>query len=144
MTEGNRRAILAALLANAGIAVAKLFAWMVTGAASLLAESIHSLADVTNQSLLILGGARAAREPTPEQWKEGELWRPVVSELGQRLLLRAYRRPPLPAEIDRLSELVDRSRQNGDSFPRAMQLALQTVLVSPNPKSWAFFRDVIA
>jgi hypothetical protein len=72
------------------------------------------------------------REPTPEQWEEGELWRPVVSELGQRLLLRAYRRPPLPAEIDRLSELVDRSRQNGDSFPRAMQLALQTVLVSPN------------
>ena len=66
VTEGNRRAILAALFANLGIAIAKFVAWSITGAASLLAEAVHSVADVTNQALLILGGARAAREPTPE------------------------------------------------------------------------------
>ncbi len=60
-TGGNTRAILAAMLANAGIAVAKFVAFLVTGSASLLAESIHSLADTSNQGLLILGGKRAQK-----------------------------------------------------------------------------------
>ncbi len=48
MQEGNRRAIIAALTANLGIAIAKLIAWMVTGAASMLAEFVHSVADTGN------------------------------------------------------------------------------------------------
>ncbi|MGA7228894.1 MAG: cation diffusion facilitator family transporter [Acidimicrobiia bacterium] len=60
-TGGNTKAILAAMLANAGIAVAKFVAFLVTGSASLLAESIHSLADTSNQGLLILGGKRAKK-----------------------------------------------------------------------------------
>jgi len=50
--------------ANLGIALSKLAAFAVTGAASLLAESIHSLADTGNQGLLFLGGARSKREAT--------------------------------------------------------------------------------
>lgn len=65
MTEGSRRAILAALLANLGIAAAKFVAFLVTGAASMLAETIHSLADTGNQALLFLGGSRALRPATP-------------------------------------------------------------------------------
>jgi len=64
MTEGSRRAILAAFAANAGIAVAKFVGFFATGAASLLAEAVHSVADSANQGLLILGGARSGREPT--------------------------------------------------------------------------------
>jgi cation diffusion facilitator family transporter len=64
--EGSRRAIVAAFIANLGIAVAKLAAFLVTGAASMLAESIHSFADTGNQGLLFLGGARSRREPTAE------------------------------------------------------------------------------
>ena len=64
MHEGSRRAIMAAFLANAGIFVAKLVAFAFTGAASMLAESIHSLADTGNQGLLFLGGSRARKEPT--------------------------------------------------------------------------------
>jgi len=66
MTDGGRRAILAAALANMGIAVAKFVAFLVTGASSMLAESVHSVADTANQGLLILGGHRAARPPTDE------------------------------------------------------------------------------
>jgi cation diffusion facilitator family transporter len=62
--EGSRKAILAALLANAGIAIAKLIGFVLTGAASLLAESVHSLADTSNQALLLLGAARSKREAT--------------------------------------------------------------------------------
>lgn len=62
-TAGGTRAIIAALLANLGIAIAKFAGFLVTGASSMLAESIHSLADTGNQGLLILGGARARRAP---------------------------------------------------------------------------------
>ena len=65
MQEGSKKAILAALLANAGIAVAKFVGFLVTGAASMLAEAIHSVADTSNQGLLLLGGTRARRRATP-------------------------------------------------------------------------------
>lgn len=52
---------MAALLANLGIAVGKLFGFAITGSASMLAESIHSVADSGNQGLLLLGGKRARR-----------------------------------------------------------------------------------
>ena len=55
------KAVVAALFANAGIAVAKLVGFVITGSASMLAESIHSVADSGNQALLLLGGKRARR-----------------------------------------------------------------------------------
>src|SRR3954471_7523020 len=61
MHEGSRRAILAAFLANLGIAIAKFIGFVITGSAGLLAEAGHSLADTGNQLLLLLGGKRAAR-----------------------------------------------------------------------------------
>ena len=61
MHEGSRRAILAAFLANLGIAIAKFVGFVITGSAGLLAEAGHSLADTGNQLLLLLGGKRAAR-----------------------------------------------------------------------------------
>ena len=65
-TEGGTKAVIAALLANAGIAVAKFIAFLLTGSSSMLAESIHSVADSGNQGLLLLGGKRAKRKATPE------------------------------------------------------------------------------
>jgi cation diffusion facilitator family transporter len=64
--EGGTKAIVAALAANLGIAVGKLAAFAVTGAASMLAESIHSLADSTNQVLLLFGG-RKSRRPADDR-----------------------------------------------------------------------------
>ncbi|EID15488.1 putative cation transporter [Mycobacterium xenopi RIVM700367] len=62
MTSTNSiRAILAALAANAGIAAAKFVGFLVTGSSSMLAESVHSVADTSNQALLLLG-QRAARK----------------------------------------------------------------------------------
>jgi cation diffusion facilitator family transporter len=60
------RAIVAALAANLGIAVTKFIAFALTQSSSMLAESIHSVADSGNQALLLLGGKRARREATPE------------------------------------------------------------------------------
>lgn len=62
-TEGGTKAILAAMIANLGIAVTKLGAYALTGSSSMLSEAIHSLADTGNQLLLLLGGKRARREP---------------------------------------------------------------------------------
>jgi cation diffusion facilitator family transporter len=57
-------AILAAFVANIGIATAKFVGFLITGSSSLLAESIHSVADASNQGLLALGGRRAQRPPS--------------------------------------------------------------------------------
>ena len=66
MQEGSRRAIVAAFLANLGIAVAKLVGFLITGSAGLLAEAGHSIADTGNQGLLMLGGKRSRREATSD------------------------------------------------------------------------------
>ena len=63
---GSNRAIFAALFANLGIAVTKFVAFLLTSSSSMLAESIHSLADTGNQALLLVGGRRAQRGATEE------------------------------------------------------------------------------
>ena len=60
--SGGSKAIVAAFLANLGIALAKFVAWALSGSASMLAEAIHSVADSGNQLLLMLGGRKARRE----------------------------------------------------------------------------------
>jgi len=64
--DGGTKAVVAALLANSGIAVLKFLAFLLTRSSSMLAESIHSVADAGNQGLLLLGGNRAKRGATAE------------------------------------------------------------------------------
>ena len=61
-TEGSNKAIIAALSANLGLGVTKFVAFALTGASSMLAEAIHSVADSGNQLLLLVGGKQAKKE----------------------------------------------------------------------------------
>ncbi|MDT5155477.1 MAG: hypothetical protein QOI01_7210 [Mycobacterium sp.] len=61
--SGSKRAIVAALLANAGIAVAKFVGFLITGSSSMLAEAVHSVADTSNQGLLLWGQRQAGKKP---------------------------------------------------------------------------------
>ncbi len=65
-TQGGTKAVVAALLANVGIAITKFVAFFLTGASSMLAEAIHSVADSSNQVLLLFGGRTAQRAPTAQ------------------------------------------------------------------------------
>jgi cation diffusion facilitator family transporter len=60
------RAVFAAFGVNLGIAVIKFFAFLLTGSASLLAESVHSVADTGNELLLLIGRGRSRRARTEE------------------------------------------------------------------------------
>ena len=62
--SGSTRAIGAALAANAGIAVAKFIGFLITRSTSMLAEAVHSVADTSNQALLLFGQRRAQKEAT--------------------------------------------------------------------------------
>jgi cation diffusion facilitator family transporter len=64
--DGGNRAVIAALGANLGIAATKLVAFALTQSSSMLAESVHSVADSGNQLLLLLGGRRAKQAATDE------------------------------------------------------------------------------
>ncbi|HEX5587458.1 MAG TPA: cation transporter, partial [Acidimicrobiia bacterium] len=81
--DAHRGAVLAAFFANLAIALAKFIGFAFTGAASLLAEGIHSVADTANQGLLMLGARRARRAPSDQHpfgyGRERYFWAFVVS-----------------------------------------------------------------
>ncbi|MBI2169335.1 MAG: cation diffusion facilitator family transporter [Actinobacteria bacterium] len=83
MQDGSHRAIIAAFVANLAIAIAKFVGFGLTGSASMLAEAVHSVADTSNQGLLILGGRRARRPATPHHpfghGRERYFWAFVVA-----------------------------------------------------------------
>ncbi len=61
-TEGGIKAIIAALVANIGIAISKFVAFALTGSSSMLSEAIHSVADSGNQILLLVGNKRSKKQ----------------------------------------------------------------------------------
>jgi cation diffusion facilitator family transporter len=81
--EGGNKAVIAALLGNSAIAVAKFVAFLLTRSSSMLAESVHSVADAGNQALLLLGGKQAKKDADDEHQfgygRERYFWSFVVA-----------------------------------------------------------------
>ena len=73
------------MASNVSVFVAKLFGYAVTGSASMLAEAVHSAADVANQAFLAVGIYRSVREPDLEHpygfSKERYTWA-LISSVG--------------------------------------------------------------
>ncbi len=66
MASGSKKAIIAALIGNSLIAIAKYIGAFITGSSAMLSEGIHSTVDTGNQLLLMLGLKRAKKPPTDE------------------------------------------------------------------------------
>ncbi|WP_338897929.1 cation diffusion facilitator family transporter [Streptomyces sp. TG1A-60] len=107
--SGGTKAIVAALVANLAIAVAKFVAFLFSNSSSMLAESVHSLADSGNQALLLLGGKKAKREATPQHpfgyGRERYIYAFLVSIVlfsvgGMFALYEGYEKIKHPHEID--------------------------------------------
>jgi cation diffusion facilitator family transporter len=83
MSHGSHKAVVAACLANGGIAIAKIIGFSMTGAASMLAEAVHSIADTGNQALLLLGARRGQKEASSKHQfgyaRERYFWSFVVA-----------------------------------------------------------------
>ncbi|GGS06934.1 transporter [Streptomyces aureoverticillatus] len=100
---------MAALAANLAIAVAKFVAFLFSGSSSMLAESVHSLADSGNQGLLLVGGKKAQREATPQHpfgyGRERYIYAFLVSIVlfsvgGMFAIYEGYEKIKHPHEID--------------------------------------------
>jgi cation diffusion facilitator family transporter len=101
-------ATVSALAANVGIALAKFVAFAFTGSASMLAEGIHSVADTSNQALLLLGLRRARKPPTDEHpfgfGRERYFWSFVVAVVlftigGVASLIDGYEKVRAPGRV---------------------------------------------
>ena len=80
-----RKVVIAALLGNLGIAVAKFVAAWLSGSTAILAEGVHSLADTGNQGLLLVGMG-LAKQHRPDLYplgrdKESYFWAFIVALL---------------------------------------------------------------
>src|SRR5262249_11620732 len=64
----------------------------------------------------------------PQNGNDRECARKIMAAFARR----AYRRPPAPAEVERLAGYVDLAEQDGESFERGIQIAVQAALCSPN------------
>ncbi len=111
MARTHPTSVVAALVANAGAAVAKLVAFAFTGSSSMFSEAVHSVADTSNQVLLLVGHARARRRPDPQHpfghGRDGYFWALLVAVLlffgGAVISLReGYTRLRHPHEISSL------------------------------------------
>jgi cation diffusion facilitator family transporter len=145
------KAIVAALLANIGIAISKFVAYLVTGASSMLAEAIHSVADSGNQVLLLVGGKRAARAATPQHpfgyGRDRYIYSFIVAIVlfsvgGLFALYEGYHKLTHPEELTSpqwaIGVLVVAIGLESYSFRTAIK---ETALVKPPSQSyWTFIR----
>ncbi len=80
---GGTKTIITAFVANLTIAIAKFIGFAITSSSAMLAEAVHSLADTSNQALLLLGKKRSTKLPSAERQfgfgRERFFWAFVVS-----------------------------------------------------------------
>jgi cation diffusion facilitator family transporter len=149
--EHGTRAVIAALLANLGIAVAKFVGFVLTRSASMLAESVHSVADSGNQVLLLVGGKRSRRAPTPDHpfgyGRERYFWSFVVSLIlfslgGMFATYEGILKITNPHELESITVavviLLAAIVMEGLSFRTAVREA--TRVKDPEISWWAFIR----
>jgi hypothetical protein len=72
-----------------------------------------------------------ANAPSAEDWRDEKKWKPTVRKPLNKFVSSAYRRPVPAKQLDRLMELVDSRRVAGDTYERAMEIAIEATLVSP-------------
>ncbi|MEZ6093575.1 MAG: cation diffusion facilitator family transporter [Pirellulaceae bacterium] len=63
MATGSKKSVIAAIVGNGLVMVAKFAVFFVTGSGAMLSEAIHTLADLLNQILLMVGIVRSDRIP---------------------------------------------------------------------------------
>ena len=64
MAGDSKKVVYAAMVGNGLIAVSKFAAGIFTGSTAMISEAVHSVADTSNQGLLLFGMRRARRRPT--------------------------------------------------------------------------------
>jgi len=65
MAASSTSAVLAALIGNAFLTVLKFTVWTFSGSGAMFSEAIHTLADTSNQALLLIGIRRSERPAGP-------------------------------------------------------------------------------
>ena len=105
--------------------------------APILMERYLKAAEDISGRAIVTDGGQTRKPPTHQQiifTRPGPDLprREAARTILERLAFRAYRRPATDVELERLLRLIDTANEQGESFEESIQLALQTILVSPN------------
>jgi cytochrome c553 len=106
----------------------------------LLMEKYLSAASTISKRAIVQAADQRSSDPLPESHRRILFREPAspgeypdaARAIVERFATRAYRRPVSPGETARLTRFAELALRNGDSFERGIQLAVQTVLVSPH------------
>ncbi len=82
----------------------------------------------------LLHGPSDTRPQTHRDFTQCDTSKPKseqTREILTRFLNRAFRRPATAEEVNRLLKLVENAQAKGDSYETALQLAIQSTLISP-------------
>ncbi len=111
MHHQSKKAVLAALFGNLGIAVFKFIAALFSGSSSMLAEAYHSVSDTFNQ-VLLLYGLKASKKPADKEHpfghgKEQFFWSFIVAMIlfgiaGTLSILEGYHKFRHPEPIKQI------------------------------------------
>ncbi|MDP6942540.1 MAG: cation diffusion facilitator family transporter [Myxococcota bacterium] len=85
MAGNSTTSVIVGISANSLVSIAKFIGFAVSGSGAMLSEAIHSVADTTNQALLLLGLKRSEREADethPEGYGRDRFFWGLVSALG--------------------------------------------------------------
>ncbi len=111
MSQRSKKAVIAALFGNLGIAIFKIAAALLSGSSSMLAEGYHSISDTFNQVLLLYGLKRSKKPPDREHpfghGKEQFFWSFMVAVVlfgiaGTLSILEGYHRFQHPEPLSHI------------------------------------------
>ncbi|XP_078369120.1 proton-coupled zinc antiporter SLC30A9, mitochondrial-like isoform X1 [Oculina patagonica] len=85
MLKGSAKVVTYAICSNCAVMLFKFGAYLYTGSATMLSESIHSLADMLNQCLLAVGILQSIKKPSPDHpygWSRARYVYSLISGVG--------------------------------------------------------------
>ena len=134
-------AVRSALIANIIVTLAK-FACGLAGVQSMMSEAVHSLADSTNEVVLILGKRASHRPPTRQHPMGGSRYQYFAGFMVALLLFGVGGVFTIVSAADKVGAIAVGGPDSHNIDPRALWAAIIVAIVAACAEGWSLNRSV--